>query len=151
MPVYEYRCNACQREFEIQQKMSDDDLVRCEACGEDKLEKLISWSAFRLGGMGDAAWTKGLKSGMTPEQQREVARSVVDKGAPPKREPKSAPADASAGTAAGATADASTTAPTEASATPAASAASTASDPAAPSPTEASTEAVSTSSDGTKP
>ena len=45
MPTYEYRCNACKREFEIQQRMSDDDLVTCEACGEPKLEKLISWSS----------------------------------------------------------------------------------------------------------
>lgn len=45
MPTYEYRCNACQKEFEYQQKMSDPDLVTCEACGASALEKLISWSA----------------------------------------------------------------------------------------------------------
>jgi putative FmdB family regulatory protein len=90
MPVYEYRCNACQREFEYQQKMTDDDLVKCEVCGEDKLEKLISWSAFRLGGMTDSSWTKQLNGKMTAEQQREVARSLVDKGAPPKRPDKAA-------------------------------------------------------------
>jgi len=90
MPVYEYRCNACQREFEIQQKMSDDDLVKCEVCGEDKLEKLISWSAFRLDGGGDSSWTKQLNGKMTAQQQREVARSLVDKGVPPKRVEKTA-------------------------------------------------------------
>jgi putative FmdB family regulatory protein len=47
MPTYEYHCNACHREFEYQQKMSDADLVRCEACGEDKLERLISWTSVR--------------------------------------------------------------------------------------------------------
>ena len=59
MPTYEYRCNACKREFEYQQKMSDDDLVTCEVCGEPKLEKLISRSAFQLKGGG---WYKDLYS-----------------------------------------------------------------------------------------
>ena len=27
MPTYEYKCNACGREFEVQQRMVDDDLV----------------------------------------------------------------------------------------------------------------------------
>src|SRR5512143_3619111 len=57
MPTYEYRCNACQREFEYQQKMSDPDLVTCEACGEDKLERLISWTAVR-----GNSWQQGLYS-----------------------------------------------------------------------------------------
>lgn len=57
MPMYEYRCNACKREFEYEQRMSDDDLVTCEACGEDKLEKLISRTAFTLKGGG---WYKDL-------------------------------------------------------------------------------------------
>ena len=33
MPVYEYRCKACEREFEYQQRMSDPDKTVCEACG----------------------------------------------------------------------------------------------------------------------
>ncbi|MDX2093274.1 MAG: zinc ribbon domain-containing protein [Kofleriaceae bacterium] len=59
MPTYEYRCNACHRDFEYQQRMSDDDLVKCEVCGEDKLEKLISRTAFQLKGGG---WYKDLYS-----------------------------------------------------------------------------------------
>ena len=47
MPTYEYRCNACKREFEVVQRMADADLVTCEACGADKLEKLISWTTVR--------------------------------------------------------------------------------------------------------
>jgi putative FmdB family regulatory protein len=77
MPTYEYRCNACKREFEYQQKMSDDDLVKCEACGEDKLEKLISWSAFQLKGSG---WYKDLYS----SNPKAALADKVDKGAAPK-------------------------------------------------------------------
>ena len=83
MPTYEYRCNACGKEFEYQQKMADDDLTKCEACGEDKLEKLISWSAFQLKGGG---WYKDLYSKQTPEQQKQAARDSVDKGVPPKKD-----------------------------------------------------------------
>lgn len=87
MPTYEYRCNACGKEFEYQQKMADDDLTKCEACGEDKLEKLISWSAFQLKGGG---WYKDLYSKQTPEQQKQTARDSVDKGVPPKKDGDSA-------------------------------------------------------------
>lgn len=90
MPTYEYRCNACKREFEYQQKMSDDDLVTCEVCGEPKLEKLISWSAFQLKGGG---WYKDLYASQTPAQQREVAKDAVDKGAPPKGDSTAAKAE----------------------------------------------------------
>lgn len=57
VPTYEYRCNACEREFEVVQKMSDPDLVTCEACGADKLEKLISWTS-----VGSDSWKAALKA-----------------------------------------------------------------------------------------
>ena len=57
MPTYEYRCGACQREFEYQHGMNDPDPVKCEACGEDKLERLISWTSVRSNG-----WMKALSS-----------------------------------------------------------------------------------------
>src|SRR4051812_27039365 len=47
MPTYEYRGSSCGREIEGQQKMSDPDLKRCEACGKDTLERLISWTRGR--------------------------------------------------------------------------------------------------------
>ena len=57
MPTYEYRCKGCEREFEVQQKMSDPDLVTCEACGADKLEKLISWTS-----VGSDGWKAALRA-----------------------------------------------------------------------------------------
>jgi putative FmdB family regulatory protein len=56
MPVYEYQCKACNREFEYQQRMSDPDKTTCEACG-GTLERLISRTAFALKGSG---WYKDL-------------------------------------------------------------------------------------------
>ncbi len=33
MPIYGYRCQSCQREFEVQQRMSDPALAECPHCG----------------------------------------------------------------------------------------------------------------------
>ena len=63
MPVYEYQCKACHKEFEYQQRMSDPELTDCEACGEKALERLISRTAFSLKGGG---WYKDLYSSPKP-------------------------------------------------------------------------------------
>lgn len=52
MPIYEYQCQSCSHQLEVIQKFSDEPLVDCPSCGQSRLEKLISASAFRLGGTG---------------------------------------------------------------------------------------------------
>lgn len=52
MPFYEYRCDACNHNFEALQKLSDDALVECPACNQPNLKKLISAAGFRLKGQG---------------------------------------------------------------------------------------------------
>ena len=52
MPIYEYRCDSCVEELEKLQRMSDDKLVDCPACGEPALKRLVSAAAFRLKGSG---------------------------------------------------------------------------------------------------
>jgi putative FmdB family regulatory protein len=84
MPTYEYQCNACGREFEYQQRMADPDLTTCEVCGEDKLEKLISRTAFQLKGSG---WYKDLYS----SKPAEAIKDSVDKGKPEKAAAKPDP------------------------------------------------------------
>ena len=42
MPIYEYKCNACGKEFEYQQRMSDPDKTDCEACGKSALERMLA-------------------------------------------------------------------------------------------------------------
>src|SRR5260370_894617 len=63
MPVYEYQCQACGRDFEYQQRMSDPDKTTCEACG-GTLDRLISRTAFSLKGGG---WYKDLYASPKPE------------------------------------------------------------------------------------
>ncbi|MBA3502602.1 MAG: zinc ribbon domain-containing protein [Myxococcota bacterium] len=71
MPVYEYQCKACQKEFEYQQRMSDPDKTDCEACG-GALERLISRTAFSLKGGG---WYKDLYASAKPEAKSSDAKS----------------------------------------------------------------------------
>lgn len=77
MPIYEYKCKACQREFEYQQRMSDPDKTECEACGASALERLISATAFHLKGGG---WYKDLYSSTKPESKSSESSSKSDSG-----------------------------------------------------------------------
>lgn len=52
MPIYEYQCEACSHKLEKLQKISDEPLKDCPACGAPKLTKLISAAGFRLKGGG---------------------------------------------------------------------------------------------------
>jgi putative FmdB family regulatory protein len=51
MPVYEYKCGACDKVFEVQQKISDPPLTVCSECG-GVVKKMVSASAFHLKGGG---------------------------------------------------------------------------------------------------
>lgn len=42
MNTYEYRCEACQYEFETKQSIKDKPLKKCPECKKNKLERLIS-------------------------------------------------------------------------------------------------------------
>jgi putative FmdB family regulatory protein len=51
MPIYEYRCDKCGKEFEAWQKFSDAPIETCESCG-GHASKMISQSSFILKGSG---------------------------------------------------------------------------------------------------
>lgn len=51
MPIYEYCCEQCGKEFEAWQRISDDPIEKCSMCG-GKARKLISQSTFVLKGSG---------------------------------------------------------------------------------------------------
>jgi putative FmdB family regulatory protein len=51
MPIYEYRCEKCGKEFEEWQKFSDPVTDKCPDCG-GKSSRLISQSTFVLKGTG---------------------------------------------------------------------------------------------------
>jgi putative FmdB family regulatory protein len=45
MPTYEYRCKACEHEFEVFQSMKDSPKRTCPECGKRTLERLIGTGA----------------------------------------------------------------------------------------------------------
>ena len=52
MPIYEYQCQACQKQIEVLQKINDAPLLDCPQCGKPALKKQVSAAAFRLKGGG---------------------------------------------------------------------------------------------------
>jgi putative FmdB family regulatory protein len=78
MPVYEYQCSACSRDFEYQQRMSDPDKTTCEVCG-GSLERLISRTAFALKGGG---WYKDLYASPKPAEAKADAAPAKADAAP---------------------------------------------------------------------
>jgi putative FmdB family regulatory protein len=91
MPVYEYECKACGRDFEYQQRMSDPDKTTCEVCG-GALDRLISRTAFSLKGGG---WYKDLYASPKPEKT-----DKTDKATAPADSGQSGKTDGAAATAA---------------------------------------------------
>ncbi|MBN2032485.1 MAG: zinc ribbon domain-containing protein [Deltaproteobacteria bacterium] len=49
MPIYEYRCKKCQKEFECLVLGNGTD-VRCPECDGSKVERLMSTAAFKSSG-----------------------------------------------------------------------------------------------------
>lgn len=49
--LYEYKCDKCDKEFEVEQKISDPVLTNCPTC-DGSVKKLISRSSFVLAGTG---------------------------------------------------------------------------------------------------
>lgn len=89
MPFYEYQCGACGQRHEALQKINDEPLLECPACGAAALARVMSAPAFRLKGGG---WYEtDFKSG----NKRHLADSgepKPDKPAADKAEAKPAPA-----------------------------------------------------------
>ena len=52
MPIYEYQCSACNHQFDLIQKMSDEPIKTCPKCAEDKAVRLVSAAGFQLKGSG---------------------------------------------------------------------------------------------------
>ncbi len=52
MPIYAYKCSSCGHEKDVLQKISEDPLTVCPACGEATFSKQVTAAGFQLKGSG---------------------------------------------------------------------------------------------------
>jgi putative FmdB family regulatory protein len=52
MPIYEYVCDTCGKEFEVMQKFSDKPLTRCTCSKSGRVKRKLSAPSFHLQGGG---------------------------------------------------------------------------------------------------
>ena len=52
MPIYAFRCTACEHQFDRLQKLSDPDPDTCPDCGAQAVKRQLTAPAFRLSGSG---------------------------------------------------------------------------------------------------
>lgn len=102
MPVYEYRCNACNIQFELRQKFSDPPADRCPTCGGNvsKMVSAVSFSLKGAGWYGDGYGTKAepAKSEGDSGAGGEAATEAASPGAAPAETPASPATQAAAPT-----------------------------------------------------
>jgi len=73
MPIYEYKCQKCGKQFEAFQGITDPELKSCKFC-KGKVQKMVSLSSFSLKGSGWYATDyKGKKPGVSPKKEKKEA------------------------------------------------------------------------------
>jgi putative FmdB family regulatory protein len=95
MPIYEYKCKKCGKEYELFQRITEPALTSCKFC-KGPTKKLISMTTFHLKGSGWYVTDYGGKkapAAETASEEKSSAASTTDA------------APAASGTTAGATAE----------------------------------------------
>jgi len=102
MPLYEYRCEACGRRFELIRKFSESTVDVCTLCGKGPVHRLPSSPAIQFKGSGfyitDYA-KKGEtgKSEKTSTEKSQDTKSDADKGGKSEAKAESSPTADSTG------------------------------------------------------
>lgn len=85
MPIYEYRCKGCKKEFEVLQKITDEPLAACPKCGK-QVKRLISQTSFSLKGGGwykdgyASSGSKGSTSSSAKKTEKKADKAPAKKG-----------------------------------------------------------------------
>lgn len=84
MPIYEYKCKKCGKEFEMFQGIADPAAKNCKFC-KGPVHKLMSLSSFHLKGSGWYTTDYGGKKAPAGENKKEESKSseTVEKTPPP--------------------------------------------------------------------
>ncbi|HTX30315.1 MAG TPA: zinc ribbon domain-containing protein [Solirubrobacteraceae bacterium] len=94
MPLYDFRCHACDASFEA--RTAAGELARCPACGSEDTERLLSPFAgpFTVAPRGLAARrsdaTRRVREEQRAERKEERRRQREEHGPPPPRKPPDA-------------------------------------------------------------
>lgn len=78
MPIYEYKCQACDKRMEKIQKLSDPPCKKCPACG-GALTKLISSPAIQFKGNGFYITDYAKQISKSEEKKRKSGESAEKK------------------------------------------------------------------------
>lgn len=94
MPTYEYGCDACGKQWEAEQRITEAAIKKCPKCGKLKAKRLISGGNFMLKGGGWYADGYGSKKSSASKSESsstksEGAKSEGAKSESPKGEAKS--------------------------------------------------------------
>jgi len=46
--TYTYKCNSCEKEFEVTHGMNEEVIVECEKCGSKDVKRIYSVPSFRI-------------------------------------------------------------------------------------------------------
>lgn len=83
MPIYEYKCKKCGKQFEAFQGITEPDLKSCKYC-KGKVHKMMSLSSFSLKGSG---WYATDYAGKKPQAAKtEKSESVSSESSTPATE-----------------------------------------------------------------
>ena len=52
MPIYDFKCSACNHQDEMLRKASADNTTECPACNKETFSKMLSAPSFQLNGTG---------------------------------------------------------------------------------------------------
>jgi putative FmdB family regulatory protein len=99
MPIYAYKCSACGHAKDVLQKISDDPLTVCPACGASAFSKQVTAAGFQLKGSGwyvtdFRSGGDGANSGVAKPSEAAPAAANAANAVAPAASPTPAPAAA---------------------------------------------------------
>lgn len=86
MPIYAYRCNDCEYEFEVRQRMADDPLEACPEC-EGEVRRVVNSVGVVFKGSG--FYITDNRSGRSGTSSSSAATTDSSSDKPAKKESKS--------------------------------------------------------------
>ena len=95
MPIYDYWCENCEREIEVEQRITDDPLKTCPSCRSRRFKRLISKTSFVLKGGGwysDLYASPGAKAGAGEKADAGSADTASEAPAAKTEKPSETPA-----------------------------------------------------------